>query len=270
VHLVDELAETRPNDFVLLEDIHRLSAPVLALLAEAIAQGQVPSSDGQRLDRSRPFPLPDLLTIIGTTNVPGKLASSLSSRFLTLSIAPYSNVELKAIVVSIARQQGRDVTPQAARALAAAAEGSPRQASVLLETIALAAGQPRITEAVVREGLERAGMDTLGFWPRHRSYLRALLDAGDVGLGLEALSIKTGLDAAYIRRDIEPTLLARSFIEIRGASRWLSEMGQVQALAVAAHEGASHGSPIHDERDHDTDEPSREFAPGAVSIPAGI
>lgn len=239
VHLVDELAETRPNDVVMIEDIHRLSGAVLALLAEAIGHGEIPSSDGPKLDRSRPIPLPDRLTIIGTTDAPGRLPPSLGTRFLALSLAPYRTAELKAIVMGIARQQERDVTPQAARALAEAAEGSPRLASVLLDTIALAAGQSRVTEAVVRAELERAGLDKFGFWPRHRTYLHALCDADDAGLGLEALSIRTGFDAAYIRRDIEPLLFAKGLIQIRGSSRWLSEEGATHARAIAAREARS-------------------------------
>jgi Holliday junction resolvasome RuvABC ATP-dependent DNA helicase subunit len=218
--------------------IHRLSGAVLALLAEAIGHGEIPASNGQRLDRSRVVPLPDIFTVIGMTDAPGKLAPSLGTRFLTLSLAPYSRTELKVIVVNIARQQGRDVTPQAARVIAEAAEGSPRLASVLLDTIALAPGHARITEAVVRTELERAGIDILGLWDRHRVYLRALADADDVGLGLEALLIRTGFDASYIRREIEPQLLAKRLIQLRGSSRWLSEEGELQARRLQAQESS--------------------------------
>jgi Holliday junction resolvasome RuvABC ATP-dependent DNA helicase subunit len=239
--LAAAFADLDEHTVVFLDGIDRLPQQAQSLMSAVVGEGEVPGTDGKMFDGSDPTPLPSHLTILASTEAPGRITAALRTRFIRVTLDRYTAAEIKAIVGAIVSQQRSEFTPQAIRVVAEACGGSPRAAERLVHCIRLAVVGRRVSEEVARRELARLGLDEHGLWPQDRFYLVALSEAGDDGASTEVLALAARLDGLTLRREVEPVLMSRGLVYIKGATRHLTEEGASLAVTLRP-AGASRGS----------------------------
>jgi Holliday junction resolvasome RuvABC ATP-dependent DNA helicase subunit len=210
------LRETKPADFVFIDEAHALAQQDAELLYVAIDSAETLglTADG-RLDRTAREAIAPA-TIVLATNQPGRVPKALASRAVTLELDPYSQRELCAIAQRVAAHHGVDLTAQAARIVAERAGGSPRRVEQMLLLLDSVAPQgTRLTQPQV-EGLlaKTLGYDEHGLSPNQRRLLKVLATAG--AMRAEQIVNHFGLDPAYVRSEIEGPLVVRGLMSVTG------------------------------------------------------
>ncbi len=237
------LNEVKSGDVLFIDEIHALVGESQEILYVAIDMRKVPDPGGGRLDRMKKLVNIGDFTLIGATNQPGSLKRALLSRLKVIELDPYSNAELKAIAERIAEEEGFVLTPQAARKLAETAQGTPRRVDSRVRDLkTFFPGIQRFTQEHVEELLVAERIDEHGLVPYQRQYLSALANSTRGSSTLERLCVKLGCDPAYIRKEIEPYLVDRGFVDLQTArGRTITPEGQALA-AMFEDDGA--GTPV--------------------------
>jgi len=168
-----------------------------------------------------------MFTLVLATNTPGRILKALTNRAIQLQFQAYSNRELRAIALHIAKQEGIQISPQAARLIAEAAQGTPRRVFQRVQILRLFAPKAaEYTLRLVRECLASEGIDSYGLTIVQRSYLRILAAVPKQQCVLEHLAVRIGLDARFVREEIEYFLAENGYIEIRSNNaRRLTQKG---------------------------------------------
>jgi Holliday junction DNA helicase RuvB len=245
--LAQKLASLRLNDFLLIDECHRLGPLEQELICEAIDAGSVPNlapkpegggPDGAARVALQPW------TLVLATDQPGRLVDALLKRVtVRVSLDFYPLAELKEVVAALAEKESLLLTPQAARLVAEVSGGLPRRARQLLLNLRLFypdSEHYQIGQDKVRAFLEAQGIDESGLEPLERRYLLRLAEAGTASL--ETLALLLGTDAAYLKRQVEAQLVKRGLVQIRLAGRRLTPAGRQWAeAATAAPAGAGGG-----------------------------
>jgi holliday junction DNA helicase RuvB len=228
--LVSKLSLLKPNDFLLIDECHRLGPLEQELLIEAIDQHTVPAS-APRKGKEKQVPSPLQMpawTLILATNQPGRLLDALLKRIvIQVSLSYYPLQELKAIAESMAETENVLISPQAARLIAKLSMGLARQARLLLQNLRLHfpdSEQRKLGVPDVRKFMQAAGIDRQGLDRRQRCYLRELARRGSASQ--EALALALGIDPAGLRRDVEASLVRRCLVRVLPTGRRLSDEGQ--------------------------------------------
>ncbi|WP_461248682.1 AAA family ATPase, partial [Treponema sp. R6D11] len=124
------------NDVLFIDEIHRLSSTVEEILYPAMEDyaldiiiGKGPSARSLRLDLPK-------FTLVGATTKAGSLTSPLRDRFGVISrLNPYSDDELKQIVIRSADILGVSIDQDGAKEIAMRSRGTPRIANRLLKRV---------------------------------------------------------------------------------------------------------------------------------------
>jgi Holliday junction DNA helicase RuvB len=227
----------REGDVLFLDEVHGIPRPVLEVLYGAM-QGEgitLPLRAGSRR-KTVCFVLPRF-TLIAATTEPGSLPDAFTSRCgLVEHLAAYRPEELARILEARAKKAGRPAAPGAARTVADASTGTPRDALRRMEQVvdeAVVAEVPRITRDFAAAALGRLGFSPEGLWPVERAYVDLLPEGGQaVSLGRIAQSL--GLDTRAVSFDVEPRLLRRQLVRVTPQGRVRGAQARPARRVVAA------------------------------------
>jgi len=150
------------------------------------------------------------------------------SRFgISLRIGFYAGAELESIVKRSAAILEIVAKSEAISLLAECSRGTPRVANRLLRRardFAQVIGDGNVTPEIVREALERLGIDRLGLGEQDRRILATIIDhysGGPVGAETLAISIGEGIDS--LEDYYEPYLIQRGLIKRTPRGRVVTE-----------------------------------------------
>jgi Holliday junction DNA helicase RuvB len=201
-----------------IDEIHRLKPAIEEMLYIAMEDyeldwiiGQGPSARTIRIP-IQPF------TLVGATTKAGNVSSPLVSRFgITCRFAFYDQADMEAIVRRSAGILRAGIDGDAASLLAASSRGTPRVVNRLLRRMrdfAQVSGAGRITAAVVREGLDRLEIDSLGLEKHDREILRIIIERyGGGPVGAETLAISVGEAVDTLEDYYEPYLIQSGLLQ---------------------------------------------------------
>lgn len=199
--LVGILSGISEGTVFFIDEIHRLRRTLEEMLYIAMEDYELDWVIGQgTAARTIRIPIPRF-TLVGATTKPGLLSSPLRSRFGIIERFEYYPVEdLSLIITRSSELLGVKVTKGAALKMAKSARGTPRVANRILRRMrdfACVAGKNEISEEIVREGLEKLKIDSLGLEKLDRDILLSLItnfSGGPVGVGTLAISVGEGID----------------------------------------------------------------------------
>jgi holliday junction DNA helicase RuvB len=211
-----------------IDEIHRLRAPIEEMLYIAMEDFELDWIIGQGpAARAIRVPLPRF-TLVGATTKPGSVSAPLMSRFgISLRIGFYAGAELESIVKRSAAILEIVAKSEAISLLAECSRGTPRVANRLLRRardFAQVIGDGNVTPEIVREALERLGIDRLGLGEQDRRILATIIDhysGGPVGAETLAISIGEGIDS--LEDYYEPYLIQRGLIKRTPRGRVVTE-----------------------------------------------
>lgn len=248
--LVATLEKLEHGDILFIDEAHAMDRKDQELLYAALDDHQTFAlrSNGS-LDRSKMISIAEF-TLIAATTEPGTLTKAIRTRLHRIVLDPYELRELKEIAERIAAGHGIDLTAQAARHLAERSQGTPRSVEMLLQMLVLTVpSATRVTQAIMRDFLDKRGIDEHGLDPLQRQLLGLLFQARGRTANLTVIAAKLGVDSAYIRADIEPLLLERKLIDIGRTGRALTAAGVDIAAAMKQPETADGATETQEEEE---------------------
>jgi Holliday junction DNA helicase RuvB len=229
--LSNKLARLHCNDFLVIDECHRLGPSEQELLCEAIDHGSIPAPEPKQAagqaDAASRVSLPPW-TLVLATDQPGRLLNALHKRIdFHVTLTYYNLGELKEIVQAMAVPANLLLSPQGARLLAEASSGLPRRAKQHLRLLRLyypGAESQQLGVPEVREFLDAHGFDESGLSPQECRYLEAVARLGVSSL--ESIAQALGCDHTSVHRQIEPVLSWRKLVRITPSGRQLTDEGQ--------------------------------------------
>lgn len=237
IDICQMLSKLEFGDVFAIDEAHSLSSDSQQILYLALDEQRIPAISNGKIDRSEYVSIADFCLVLAT-NEPGLLKRALANRLHHVELDPYSLEELKVIAETIADKEGFHLTPQSARRLVEVAQGSPRTVHKLVELLRLF--NPKIshfTETQVVELLLGQGIDQNGLTPKQRQYLITLFNSPLGICTLGRLSVALGYDIFAIKRDVEPYLVEKRWVDpnsIRG--RRITDEGRELAEQILANE----------------------------------
>lgn len=228
VVLVARLRDAKHGDVVFIDEVHSLPKTTQETLFLYIDKQKLPAINDNRIDTTRLESAAATNLILATT-WPGQLLAPLLNRVDIVRFQPYSIGELKTLVEKHAARQNVTLTPQGARILAERCQGSPRAAKRLTDLLIIARPlQPGFTQADVETWLREKGISQHGLTPIQTEYLFALTASPGRRSTLERLVARiSGVDAGYVRRDVEPYILTLGAVVIEPSrQRVLTDAGR--------------------------------------------
>jgi Holliday junction DNA helicase RuvB len=216
--LVGILTNLKTKAVFFIDEIHRLKPVIEEMLYIAMEDyeldwiiGQGPGARTMRLP-IRPF------TLIGATTKAGMVSSPLISRFgISCRFSLYESADIEAIVRRSAGILGVSIEDDAAALLSRSSRFTPRITNRLLRRMrdyAQMCKSRSITLEVVREGLERLEIDSLGLERLDREILRMIIERyGGGPVGAETLAISVGEAVDTLEDLYEPYLIQAGLIQ---------------------------------------------------------
>jgi len=229
------LTTLRPGSVFFIDEIHRLKPAIEEMLYIAMEDfeldwiiGQGPSARTVRV------PVPPF-TLIGATTKAGMVSAPLSSRFgISLRFDYYSPDELELVIRRSASILEIGIDTKATKLLGSTSRGTPRIANRLLRRMrdfAQVAGKDHVDVDVVKEGLSRLEVDSIGLERMDRDILKAIIQKYQGGpVGAETLAITVGEAVDSLEDYYEPFLIQAGFIA-------RTPRGRVATLAAYKHLG---------------------------------
>ncbi|RKY21413.1 MAG: Holliday junction branch migration DNA helicase RuvB [Planctomycetota bacterium] len=225
--LVGLLTGLAPHEVLFVDEIHRLPRAVEEYLYSAmedlaidVVVDQGPAARSVRLT-VEPF------TLIGATTREGLLTQPLRTRFgIAEKLAPYSDEEIRAILVASAGRLGSSLASDAAEAVACRSRGVPRVANRLLRRlrdVAELGNQGLIDLPTVTTGLAMLGIDAQGLEDMDRRLLSALARLGGGPVGLSTLAVAVGEEPDTLEQVYEPHLIRLGFLQRTPRGRVLTD-----------------------------------------------
>ena len=211
------LTNLNENDFLFVDEIHRLNRSVEEILYPAMEDyaidiiiGKGPSANSIRLDLPR-------FTLIGATTRAGSLSAPLRDRFgVTLRLELYTPEELATIVTRSAGILNVEIEPEGAMEIARRSRGTPRIANRMLRRVrdfAQVVADGVITRKVADQALLALEVDFLGLDQVDRRMLRAIIENyGGGPVGLETLAATIGEESVTLEDVYEPYLMQIGFL----------------------------------------------------------
>jgi len=236
------LTNLKENDFLFIDEIHRLRPGVEEILYTAmedfaidIVVGKGPSARTMRITVP-PF------TLVGATTKAAMLANPLRDRFGHVEkLSYYEPSEIQKIIERSAGILNYLIESTAAEILSQAARRTPRVANRLLRRMrdfAQIAEESTITHDIVRQGLDQLSVDARGLDRGDQEYLSVLCDKFKGGpVGLSTLAAAMGEDEGTIEDVIEPFLIREGLLQRTPKGRQATE-------AAFAHMGISGINPL--------------------------
>ena len=212
------LTDMKRGDVFFIDEIHRLNKSVEEVLYSAMEDfsidiiiGQGPAARTLKVD-IEPF------TLVGATTRSGLLSSPLLARFgINEKLDFYQNEELFKIIKRAASILKIGIDEDAGMFLAGCSRGTPRRANSILRRVrdfAQVKGKSTITLDVVKEALERLGIDNLGLNKNDKKLLEVVIKHyGGGPVGCKTLAISLGEEVDTIEDVYEPYLIQIGFLQ---------------------------------------------------------
>ncbi|HOS29670.1 MAG TPA: Holliday junction branch migration DNA helicase RuvB [Treponemataceae bacterium] len=201
-----------------IDEIHRLKPAIEEMLYIAMEDYELDWIIGQgAAARTVRIPLPKF-TLVGATTKAGMVSSPLISRFgIVQRFNFYTTDELASIIKRSAGILNIAVDEKAAFLLASCARGTPRVANRLLRRMrdfAQVIAQGKITDEVVRYGLDKLEIDPLGLEKYDREILLSIIHNFSGGpVGAETLAISIGESMDTLEDYYEPYLIQTGLLQ---------------------------------------------------------
>ncbi len=201
-----------------IDEIHRLKPAIEEMLYIAMEDYELDWIIGQgAAARTVRIPIPKF-TLVGATTKAGMVSSPLISRFgIVQRFSFYTIEELASIIKRSGSILNVKVTEEAAVLMAASCRGTPRVANRILRRMrdfAQVYSDGIITEQVVKEGLARLEIDSIGLERYDREILRSIINNyGGGPVGAETLAISIGESIDTLEDYYEPYLIQCGLIQ---------------------------------------------------------
>ena len=211
------LTNLQPNDFLFIDEIHRLRQPVEEILYTAMEDfaidlvvGKGPSARTMRIDLPK-------FTLLGATTMASLLSGPLRDRFGHVEkLRYYEAEEIEQIILRSARILKISIEKEAAQILSRSSRRTPRIANRLLRRVrdfAEIVYQGKITTSVVTDSLKQLSIDAIGLDRADQEFLQTLcLKFSGGPTGLSTLAAAIGEDERTIESMIEPFLFRDGFL----------------------------------------------------------
>jgi len=207
------------GEFLFIDEIHRLAAPIEEMLYSAMEDGKLdiligqgPSAQTLKVDL-RPF------TLVGATTRAGLISKPLHDRFgMVHRLDYYTRAELTVIANRSAHVLGVELAPEGAESIARRSRGTPRIVNRLLRRCrdyAQVKGDGIITSALADDCLALHEVDDLGLEGLDRAYLETLcvkFRGGPVGVRTLAAALGES-DGGALEDLVEPYLMQIGFLD---------------------------------------------------------
>lgn len=218
----------RKGDVVFIDEIHALQDSVQEMLYPAIDRHEVPvvDADKHRIMENEWQPIP-AFTLVVASDQPGKLVNALKQRcVLRYSLRHYTEREMDVIVRNRAAEIGILLSPQSAKAIAAASRGVPRRARHILHSLhtVLEDTEVTVTKGMASNHLASIGIDKDSLTDADRMFLTILATRNST-VSLHDLASQIGLDEESVRNDVEPYLIRRGLVSVEARGRALTNAG---------------------------------------------
>ena len=206
------LSTISPRTVFFIDEIHRLKPAIEEMLYIAMEDYELYWVIGQgAAARTVRIPIPKF-TLVGATTKAGMVSSPLISRFgIIQRFSFYTKEELALIIRRSAKILNVQVEDDAALLMAGCSRGTPRVTNRILRRMrdfAQVEGSGVITKSVVKKGLERLGVDSLGLENYDREILLAIIKKfGGGPVGAETLAISIGESMDTLEDYYEPYLI---------------------------------------------------------------
>ena len=212
------LTNLKENDFLFIDEIHRLRLPVEEILYTAMEDfaidlviGKGPSARTMRIDVPR-------FTLLGATTLVSMLSGPLRDRFGHVEKLQYYNpLEIAEIIKRSAGILKIEINDKSREILAKSSRLTPRIANRLLRRVRDFAEidfDGKINEEVAKSSLKSLAIDSIGLDRGDQEYLRALCEKFAGGpAGVMTMSAAIGEDSRTIEEVIEPFLIREGFIQ---------------------------------------------------------
>ncbi|MEE0353221.1 Holliday junction branch migration DNA helicase RuvB [uncultured Treponema sp.] len=206
------LSTISPRTVFFIDEIHRLKPAIEEMLYIAMEDYELDWVIGQgAAARTVRIPIPKF-TLVGATTKAGMVSSPLISRFgIIQRFSFYTKEELALIIRRSAKILNVQVEDDAALLMAGCSRGTPRVTNRILRRMrdfAQVEGSGVITKSIVKKGLERLGVDSLGLENYDREILLAIIKKfGGGPVGAETLAISIGESMDTLEDYYEPYLI---------------------------------------------------------------
>ncbi len=213
------------NDFIFIDEIHRLDSEIEELLYQAIDDKKLTITIGKIGDNHLvELDLPNF-TLIGATTLSGLISKPLKDRFpLRIKMDSYTNNEIKEIVrINL---DDVDICDQSLELLAKNCKGTPRIAKNMANRVMDYARYLQTKFIKISEMNEMISIMGLknGLNQNDIKYLRTIKQNNGY-MGLMSLSKNMQMNIVNLTSDIEPYLLSNNYIKITGRGREITEKG---------------------------------------------
>ncbi len=216
--LASILTSLSENDFLFIDEMHRLNKNVEEVLYPAMEQGVLdimigkgPSARAIQLDL-QPF------TLIGATTKAGLISSPLRSRFgITARLDFYEQKEIEEIITRSASILKSKIEQGAVEFIASCSRGAPRTANLLLKRArdySDIKNNGIISKNSSVEALKALEVDELGLESTDRMLLQALINRFNGGpVGIKTLADSISEERSTIEDVYEPYLMRIGFLD---------------------------------------------------------
>lgn len=215
--LIGILMNLKNNDFLFIDEIHRLNKIAEEILYPAMEDFTIDRTIGKG-DKTKTLRIPTArFTLIGATTKAGALSGPLRDRFgIVHKLEFYTSEELTKIVKRTAAILETKITDDGAELIARRSRGTPRIANRLLKRIrdyALVKSDGTINEKIAEKGLKLLNIDQYGLDITDRDFLKLLIEKHNGGpVGIETIAAALGEDIRTVEDVYEPFLLQAGFI----------------------------------------------------------
>lgn len=215
--LIGILMNLKNNDFLFIDEIHRLNKVAEEILYPAMEDFSIDRTVGSG-EKTKIFRIPIAkFTLIGATTKAGALSGPLRDRFgIIHKLEFYTNEELKQIIKRTANILEAKITDNGSDLVASRSRGTPRIANRLLKRIrdyAIVKSNGKISRETAQKALKLLNIDEYGLDIADRDLLRLLIEKHEGGpVGIETIAAALGEDIRTIEDVYEPYLLQAGFI----------------------------------------------------------
>ncbi len=211
-----------------IDEIHRLKPAIEEMLYIAMEDYELDWIIGQGVAaRTVRIPIPKF-TLVGATTKAGMVSSPLISRFgIVQRFSFYETAELASIIKRSAGILNVSIDDEAATLMAHCSRGTPRVTNRILRRMrdfAQVFGNGHITKDVVKTGLKRLEIDSLGLEKHDREILLTIIkNYGGGPVGAETLAISIGESVDTLEDYYEPFLIQSGLIQRTSRGRMVTE-----------------------------------------------
>lgn len=200
---------------LLLDEIHRAKPAQQEDLLPLLEDGYVQTTSGTKIEA--PW-----LTVIGATTEPDRIIRPLWDRFYRPTIDPYTDDEMRQIVLGMAERSGVAVDDGTATQYGMAATGVPRKAKHII-TMHRDLEISQRTVPTAKETLDMLRIGADGLTADHVKYLQVLDKLGG-SRGVSTIRSMMELPESVIN-ELERLLIDRNYIKYTNSGRELTQEG---------------------------------------------